>query len=991
MLLEFEKKFRILREIRLYGIISVAQEPSPAKTNMKSRVAILGLFGVLLGIVGCTFPAISVPKKLPGSQAVGKTVDHLFGSTITPKTEKAFDEDFDYTQLTEKKQKKPNVNAKTPDKPASPGKSIAAPPIQEKAAQASSSEATNPMNPLSQDSWVANAELRTWLEKQAEAGEIPSVHSLTASPSDPNRKAKTNIYDELNATAGSKIQRGNFTTRDSADAKRGPISLYRWYHGSIEETTNKLLDPKQTTPDQLNAAKYQTARLLAESPPKSVLAANSAILLARLGIEEVKPFLLEAVKNGNFSPTLRCAAAEAFAGCKETKDDELTHLYSLYAESDTESGSNEKENGKTQSDFHPGVPDLAVELLQSLAQRKTPTEDPAFTTALKSRIPAVRLAATKIWRDHPPTRDSNGVVRGTCPDELLALISDPTDPRIRIAAMNAAARWNHPRTMQRLQDGIEDTQLTVRLAAAGAMGIVGAPDAVHELKEHVNAQSPKMRAQVAASLRKLGDKDALFRLADDKASEVRIEVAKALDDPRANRTVELAKKMLADPSAQVQKCTIEAIGCWPLEHSAPVLFGEMESNSLLKRETAMRMLGNLWQPALTFDYENRSNEARAESLASLKDRFESEDKIASLSEESEEIDERSSETTGPIRQASWRNPRELDRLSLDKGCKAIALYTDPEATREERDRAREQMIAMKDKFPLVVEYLHFTEKRAVPEEIYTDILPLADEIFEALESLEQGTVSQRRRAADEILGKARLHPLGPLVVSRLCDIGVMEDDTLTGISLFQIFELSPGDLADRFAIESLDSDAPEIRRRACALLGQSEELAVLRNLLPMLNDTSVEVVRTTLASLGSLAPLYFDDADEEEIDPSDTRLITDPIRVILMRSETTLQIAAAVALVQWNDPAGAEAIRRLSFSPDDKTRLALAQAIGRLHDPRLADVPIRLLDDKRGSVRQAALDSLPKLVGTDHGNVKGKTSIPLPDRIEAWKSWGAKR
>ncbi len=960
---------------------------------MKSRVVFLGLFGILLGAVGCTFPAISVPKKLPGSQTVGKTVDHLFGSTITPKSEKtppekAFDDDFDFAQLTEKKQRKPNLNAKTPEKIPAQSRTIAAPPIPENTAQPG---VENPLNPLSQDSWVANAELRTWLEKQAEAGEIPSVHSLTASPSDPNRKAKTNIYDKLNATAGSKIQRGNFTTRDSADAKLGPISLYRWYHGAIEDMTNKLLDPRQTTPDELNAAKYQTARLLAESPPKSVLAANAAILLARLGIEEIKPFLLDTVKNGDFSPTLRCAAAEAFAGCKETKVDELVRLYSLYAERETESDPNEKEKSKLQSNFHPGVPDLAIELLQSLAERKAPTEEPAFTTALKSRIPAIRLAATKIWRDHPPKQDPNDAVRGVCPDELLVLISDPTDPRIRIAAMTAAARWNHPRAMQRLQDGIEDTQLTVRLAAADAMGIVGGSDAVHELKEHVHDQSPKMRAQIAASLRKLGEKETLFRLADDKASEVRIEVAQALDDPHANRTAELAKKLLADPSAQVQKCTIEAIGRWSLDRSAPILFGEMESNSLVKRETAMRMLGEHWEPALSFDYENRSSEARADSLALLKNRFESDDKIASGDEQTNDLDGRTSETPNPIRQASWANPRELDRLSLDKGRKAIAIYVDPEATREERTRAREQMIALKDKFPLVVEYLRFTEKRTVPNEIYTEILPQADDVFAALEQLEQGTVSQRRHAAEEILVKARLHPLGPLVVSRLCEIGVMEEDTLTGITLFQIFELSPGELADRFAIESLDSDAPEIRRRACDLLGKSEELAVLRNLLPMLNDTSVEVVRTTLTSLGSLAPLYFEDTDEEEIDPADTRLITDPIRVILMRSETTLQIAASIALAQWNDPAGAEAIRRLSYAEDDKTRLALAQSIGRLHDPQLADVLIRLLDDKRGSVRQAALDSLPKLVGTDHGIRKGKKSVSLPDRVEAWKSWAAKR
>jgi len=948
---------------------------------MKPGFAVAGFFGLLLVVAGCSsplkLPAVpTVPKKIPGSQAVGNTADYLFGSTVAPKKtkvvpqkappQKALDDDFDFAELTDKTRKKPQE-----------------PPSKE----SNNIESVNPeteklRNLLSKDTWVANAELRTWLEKQAESDDIPSVQSLTASPGDPNRKAKTNFYDQLNAPAGSKIQRGDYTFRDSADAVLGPISLYRWYHGPIEDATNKLLDPQQTTPDELNRVKYQAAQILTNSPPKSVAAANAAIFLARLEVEETKPFLLDAVKNSNFSVTLRCAAAEALAGCRETKNGDIAQLYALYAERNIESDLTQAEKNKSQSGFTPGVPDLAVELLQSLAERISPVEDPVFTAALKSRLPSVRLAAVKIWRDNPPGENPSGDFRQACPDELLNLISDPVNPQIRVAAMIAAARWNHPRALHYLQNGVEDVQLTVRLAAVRALGILGGPDAVRVLKEHVHDQSPKMRSQVAASLRKLGEKETLFRLADDKAFEVRSEVAKGLDNPKANRTGELAKKMLADPSARVQKNAIEAIGQWPLELAAPILFGEMESRSLLKRETATKMLARQWEPAATFPYDDRQPEVLAKSLAILKDRFESDDQIV-------QADNRVSDSPeyGMIQQAAWKQARELDRLSLEKGRKAIAAYTNINATREERTQAREQMISLREKFPLVVEYLQFTEKQLIPQEIYASILPQTDTVFRSLEQLESGAVPQRRRAADEILERARLNPLGPLVVSRLCETGLSEEDTLTRIVLFQIFEMSPGELADRFAIESLGSDTPEIRRRACDLLGQSEELAALRYLLPMVNDTATEVVRTTLVSVGSLAPLYFEDVDEEEFDPTDTQLITDPIRSILLRSEASLQIAASVALVQWNDPTGMEAIRRLSFAGDDKTRLALAQAVGPLYKPQLADVLIRLLDDKRGSVRQAALNSLPKLVGTDYGNPMGKISVPLPDQTEAWKAW----
>jgi HEAT repeat protein len=242
--------------------------------------------------------------------------------------------------------------------------------------------------------------------------------------------------------------------------------------------------------------------------------------------------------------------------------------------------------------------------------------------------------------------------------------------------------------MQRFQNGAEDVQLTVRLAAVRAMGILGGPEAVRTLKEQIHDQSPKMRSQAAASLRILGEKETLFRLADDKASEVRLEVAKGLDNPRANQTGELVKMMLADPSAQVQKAAIEAVGHWPLEQSAPILFGEMKSKSLLKRETAAKTLGKHWEPALSFPYEERQPEILAKSLAALKDQFEFDDW---------------DEEPGAIQQVSWQNhrelgSRELDRLSLDQGREAIATYTDPNATREERAEAREQMLALKGKF-----------------------------------------------------------------------------------------------------------------------------------------------------------------------------------------------------------------------------------------------------------------------------------------------------
>lgn len=935
------------------------------------------LFVLWSGLSGCTTTVAKIPRlKVPAAKmrVPGKnSFQYLFGSNLKTQEEsrrtdskstaknRAFEEDFDFTQFVENPQKeqgktgeiKNSETAKNPD-PEPPKTPL-------------SSETQRLIAVFSKDQWTANVELQNWLNKQLRNGEIPSKERLVLSPNNPNAKPKTNHFARFNASSESKVKPGNFIVRDKELSDRGPISLHRWYHGELEKEILSLEEEFQAS--DMDEIRLQAAKILANAEPQSVIYANAAIFLARLDTPEVKPFLLESLMSKELSIQARCAVLEALGTLSSTTDEDLIKLYGMFCEKTKFS-----EKDQEASEFRPGQPELTIEVLHSLVQRRSPGSADCFTKALKSELPSIRLAAVEIWRDHPPGESEESVA----PGELEKLVVDPVDERIRAAALLALARWNHPRIDRFLLDGIHDTRLNVRLAAVEAMSIASTAESRAILKERTKIPSSVERAKIAAALRKLGENEELFRLVGDKAPEVRKEVALGLTDSNDPKTRELVKTLLEDNSSSVQSGVFEALKNWPEIAVDPILLEQMGSLSRLKREKATQLLARHWSAASQFDYADIRTEVRNAALEELKNQFYAEEKYRDS--DSGEFVRNSGGTKNRSSKA-----RNLDRYSLEKGRAAIRMYTHPRATREERSRAWEEMISLKEKFPLVVEYLVFYEKTLIPEDMYRNVLPKTDPLYLALLEYEEGSVSERRSAVREILEDAQQHPLGPLFISRLSALGVHEEDTLALIGLLRIFEYHPGGIADEFAVHFLENPAPEIRRRAATLLGESEDDSMVRYLLPMLNDSSTEVIRASLHSLKNLAAVYFQ--EDAEVDSRDIRSVVAAIKPVLLRSEVHLQIAAALALNEWGDPGGFETLQRLSHAPEDRTRTVVAQSIAQLRDPGFAEILIPMLDDKRGSVKQAALNSLPQLLEVDHGNPKNLVSVPLQEQIKNWKRW----
>ena len=231
-------------------------------------------------------------------------------------------------------------------------------------------------------------------------------------------------------------------------------------------------------------------------------------------------------------------------------------------------------------------------------------------------------------------------------------------------------------------------------------------------------------------------------------------------------------------------------------------------------------------------------------------------------------------------------------------------------------------------------------------------------------------VSVRREAAARLAKLSGGRPLGKSACSRLASLVVAEPDPLVWRSVLTAVRGDGSEPAIRLAYAAIGHPSPEVRRLACEHLAAHADPEHAAVLLPALEDPTESVRSAAVAALAAGGTLE---------DP-------EPLERLLTSSSGSLRVEAAAALCRLKDPSGPAALERLTFNDDPTVRRLAAAAMGQIGDPSFAGSLIRLLDD-RPSVRTAALESLPKVVGR---NAAGPSLDSAPDdarRIEIWKAW----
>ncbi len=702
-----------------------------------------------------------------------------------------------------------------------------------------------------------------------------------------------------------------------------------------------------------------------------VVAANAAIGLARLGDGSGLAQLAQAIRCPNLKLEMRCAAAEALGEIREPSPRSLIgELIDQYGKASPDGGS-------------PIIPELHAELARSLARHVDPADDRRLTEALKSLSPAVRLEAIDAWAAGH---------QGALPVEATDLRSDP-DLRVRAAALRALALRHDPQAHEYLARALNNAQLPVRLAAIAALGLLGGPEAKASLSEVKKDEPELIRAAAVMSLARLGETAAVLDSASDRSWRVRLAVAQSLTASPGDAGRAAARKLLGDASSEVQRATVLAIAGWPLVQSGPLLLEALAANSYTTRRTAARELARLWPAAAGFPIDG-SAQRRASSIEQLRQRFREEFGSEGFAVAGGTCPGTScgagvppAQAAGtaapqatPAQAAGTAAPqtttdaaaREQTVARVDQCLGRLADAGSPPA---DRQAAIESLLAVGPALVPVLEQLTVSRQLPLPEAVYREVLPRDNPVYAALDHLASGSLSERRRAAEDLADFARHKPLGRLATDRLAAIAVKQGDPLVWQGVLAAVERDASPAAVQLAYAAIGHPAPEVRRRACQYLALHPDPRHVAVLLPALADTDEQVVTAALRAIGAAGKLD---------DPQ-------PVRRLLTASDETQRLEAAGALARLGDPSGLAALERLSYSDNPSARQRTAELMGEAGGEACLASLIRLLDDNWQSVRLAALKSLPKVAGQDISRTEGAWSVTAAQRITLWKQWYQKR
>ncbi len=736
---------------------------------------------------------------------------------------------------------------------------------------------------------------------------------------------------------------------DTVDSSTQP----RWHYPDLDDI---LARPRSSRPD--------LRQYLSDSD--RIVVANAAIGLARLAVRpnaeradteqtEIRPLVMrrltEAVRDPSLPLSMRQAAIESLAALDDPQATALLReLIDQYG----------RRGPAGSSSYHA---ELHAELLRGLAQRVDPADDSRFTAALASRSPRVLLEALAAWDDG---------TSGQLPPRVADLRTH-SNIEVRSAALRTLARRNHPQAAEFLSAALRDYDPRVRQAAIPAVALLDVHIAVPMLEGLRKEESERVRSLAIQALAQLRQWPSVFEAVDDSAWRVRAEVARALSQlskrevsshetsssntssslarppqqaPWHEATV-VARKLLDDVSAEVQRQVVLAVAEWPLEHSGAILLEAMGRQAYQTRKLAADALADRWPPAADYSIDAPASR-QAEVREQLQQRF--------------------------YQQFGFVDPNTLTKALAQRDAK-------PRATAEEVERAQ-TFIARRDTAALnamgptllaAVEVLVFEHHQAMPDWLYHDVLPRQDRVFDFVERLTDNDITIRRQAAQELVKLAAQRPLGRVAINRLTHKVMAEPDSSVWRDLLDAVANEGSEPAVRLAYAALSHPIPEIRRRACDFLANHAAPQHTAVLLPTLQDTNHAVLVAAVRAIGSCRGLQE----------------TGPLRNLLLSADEPLRKEIAVALTRLGDPAGKDALIRLSYSTDPQVRREVALAVGQTGDPALTDVLIRLLDD-RISVQRAALEGLPRLVGHDVVESDENTSATQPttrEKVRQWKDW----
>ncbi|MDR1964908.1 MAG: HEAT repeat domain-containing protein, partial [Planctomycetaceae bacterium] len=638
------------------------------------------------------------------------------------------------------------------------------------------------------------------------------------------------------------------------------------------------------------------------------------------------------------------------------------------------------QTGVAVRNIEPGIPVLWLELLIALAGRLEPWEHPCFLEPFSARQFEMRLQTAKLWRQHSPPKKRNGTTVGgwdyRLPEAYLEYVRQETNPTIRAEMIRTLGLWKEPEIWALIHSDLNGETI-VRHAAMTALAEAGCREAVPVLKQKLHDSVAANRARAVESLRKLGCLEDVFQMVNDQDSAVRVEAAKAFAERCSPQTVMLARRMLNDYYEKVRQTTLNAIADWRIEESGLLLLDAAKSQHVSTRQQSLEILAKHGIAVRELN-----------PLDLPKNQTEQHEKLVQCFHEvigSSEFRSQNHPPTDQLRPLIHPN----DPILADvRHC--LDDWQRPNRLREERETIRTRLRGLSDRLLPVFNYLYETERRKIPES-FDSILAETEPVFEWIVQLKSENMNEKRQAASELARWSSVQNMDKLTLRRIADqVGRQTDSRVLSL-LFEVVKKNDSELAKQLAATFLESESPELRRLACETFEELGDGHDLPRLIELLHDPNRNVFRSSLRAAAAI----FDRTDSDDFEEERTEVVN-RLKNRQLQNDIRLWIEAAGVLYRLGDPVGEETFRRLSLSSEPRIRSDVAETISELGGEVFIPILIGFLDDRNGSVRQAALNGLPKLAGEeieilDFGQSYSKEISVTQQKIARWKKWASHR
>ncbi len=540
---------------------------------------------------------------------------------------------------------------------------------------------------------------------------------------------------------------------------------------------------------------------------------------------------------------------------------------------------------------------------------------------------------------------------------------------------DAVMRWNfgywaalvrHPDAEAILTSQLRDADLLVQNKAIEHLGILGTEQALALLQEQTERPQETSRMAAVLGLIPWGA-HYLAPLKDDPASSVRRTVAAGLGRTESPEAALLLRSLINDRSSEVQLAVIETISDWSDDLAIPLLLeGIQEGVFKTRRKSTMQLIHRTGAGG------SISIEApKSERIAAVRELVRTEQFPAGLWDQ--------------LMKQGLQSSSEID----DSRIAEIQAYFH-DLISQQRDsaaylQAYEELSNISPEEISVLEKLILETSIEIPDEIYTRLLPGLAADYTALNLLTSTHISDRRKAAQQLLNSSQKVSLNPIIVKRLGKLMMHEQDRLVWRIVMSAIEKDNYEETAQVALLAINHNWPDIRILGCEYLGRHGLPQYATWLLPLLADKNDSVQLAAINAIGHCHnPLaitgVFNSSPDKSPGPS--------LRSLLTHSSPRIRFETVIALSRLDDVEGMQEMVRLSNDKLNSTRLDAVREMGNSGKTRFIEPLIQSAWTERNtSTLKEILSSLEKLVPASEKPANLTPELNYSEQANIWMNW----